>query len=75
MQEELLTMRERRRMERDELIAGKYKALTRKHPECAPHRLMSVIALEMGMTVTGVRYSLIRTGNYTPRRKGGAGTC
>lgn len=72
MQEELLTMRTRRRMERDEQIAGKYKALTEKHPECAPQRLMSIIAAVMDMTVTGVRYSLIRTGNYTPRRKGGA---
>lgn len=59
-------------MERDAQIAGKYRALVKAHPECAPQRLMSVVAAVMDMTVTGVRYSLIRTGNYTPRRKGGA---
>lgn len=68
-------MRERRRIERDKLIAGKYKILIKEHPECAPHRIMSVIADELGMTVTGVRYSLIRTGNHTPKKKGGAEPC
>lgn len=65
-------MRERRRIERDELIAGKYKALIKEHPECSHHRLMVFIADELGMTVAGVRYSLIRTGYHTPKRKQGA---
>ncbi len=62
-------MRERRRIERDELIAGKYKILIKEHPECSSHRIMSVIADELGVTITCVRVSLIRTGNHTPRRK------
>lgn len=69
VQTELLTMRERRRIERDELIAGKYKALIKEHPECSHHRIMSVIANELGVTATCVRVSLIRTGNHTPRRR------
>lgn len=69
VQTELLTMRERRRIERDELIAGKYKALIKEHPECSPYRIMSVVANELGVSTICVRVSLIRTGYYTPKRK------
>lgn len=75
LQTELLTMRERRRIERDEQIAGKYKALIKEHPECSHHRIMSVIADDLGVTTTCVRVSLIRTGNHIPKKKGGTQLC
>ena len=58
------TPAEKARDEKHAAICRAYLALTNQHPECKPHRLMSIVAKQYGMTVPGIKNVLTSRGLY-----------
>lgn len=58
------TSTEKARDEKHRAICNSYLSLSSQHPECKPHRLMSILAKQYGMTVPGVKNVLTSRGLY-----------
>lgn len=69
-QNKLLTECERRRKRLWERIVNRYRMYREELPDITSNRAMGIVAREEGLTLQGVRYILIRTGNYIPKMKG-----
>lgn len=52
---DIITRRERERLERNKFICDRFAALTNKYPEASKYRKMVVIANQIGFSIEGVR--------------------
>ncbi len=62
------TPTEKAREEKHRAICRAYLGLSNQHPECRPHRLMSIVAKQYGMTVPGIKNVLASRGLYEGAR-------
>ena len=58
------TPAEKERDEKHKAICRDYLSLSNQHPDCKPHRLMSIVAKQYGMTVPGIKNVLASRGLY-----------
>lgn len=63
------TPAEKAREERHRAICRSYLSLTNEHPDCKPHRIMSIVAKQYGMTVPGIKNVLTSRGLYEAARQ------
>lgn len=62
------TPAEKAREERHKAICQAYLSLCNQHPDCKPHRLMTIVAKQFGMTVPGVKNVISSNGLYDAAR-------
>ena len=63
------TPREKAMDEKHDAICRAYLSLSNQHPECKPHRFMTILARQYGMTVPGIKNVLVTRGLYVVASK------